>query len=80
MIREYNFHNNNLNSTESSPVIEITHFDDENEVKKKETYSVGYFLMKQSRKKLNILSTKVLNYLNNIFEFLIFLQLKNRYV
>ncbi len=44
MIREYNFHNNNLNSTESSPVIEITHFDDENEVKKKETYSVGYFL------------------------------------
>ena len=72
MIREYNFHNNNLNSTESSPVIEITHFDDENEVKKKETYSVGYFLteakqlkkIKYSQYKKNI---KLFKYL--YFEF-----------
>ena len=44
MIREFNIENNELVTREVSPLIEITHFNDENEIKKKETYTVGYFL------------------------------------
>jgi len=44
MIREFNIENNELVTREGSPLIEITHFNDENEIKKKETYSVGHFL------------------------------------
>ena len=44
MIREFNIENNELVTRECSPLIEITHFNDENEIKKKETYTVGYFL------------------------------------
>ena len=44
MIREFNTENNELSRNEGSPLIEITHFNDENEIKKKETYTVGYFL------------------------------------
>ena len=44
MIREFNIENNELVTREGSPLIEITHFNDENEIKKKETYTVGHFL------------------------------------
>jgi hypothetical protein len=44
MIKEFNIENNELLTREGSPLIEITHFDDENKIKKKETYSVGHFL------------------------------------
>ena len=44
MIRQFNIANNELTSREGSPLIEITHFNDENEINKKETYTVGYFL------------------------------------
>ena len=44
MIREFNIENNELVTREGSPLIEITHFNDENEIKKKETYTVGYLL------------------------------------
>ena len=47
MIREFNIENienNELVTREGSPLIEITHFNDENEIKKKETYSVDHFL------------------------------------
>ena len=44
MIREFNIENNELVTKEGSPLIEITHFNDENEIKKKETYTVGHFL------------------------------------
>ena len=44
MIREFNIENNELITREGSPLIEITHFNDENEIKKKETYAVGHFL------------------------------------
>ena len=43
MIRELNIENNELVTREGS-LIEITHFDDENEIKKKEIYTVGHFL------------------------------------
>ena len=44
MIREFNIENNELVTREGSPLIEITHFNDENEIKKKETYTVCHFL------------------------------------
>ena len=54
MIREFNIENNELVTRESSPLIEITHFNDENEIKKKETFSVGYFLREAKQlKKIN---------------------------
>jgi len=54
MIREFNIENNELVTREGSPLIEITHFNDENEIKKKETYSVGHFLKEAKElKKIN---------------------------
>ena len=44
MIREFNIENNELVTREGTPLIEITHFNDENEIKKKETYTVAHFL------------------------------------
>ncbi len=44
MIREFNIKINELLTRECSPLIEIIHFNDENEIKKKETYTVGHFL------------------------------------
>jgi len=44
MIREFNIENNELVTREWCPLIEITHFNDENEIKKKETYTVSHFL------------------------------------
>ena len=54
MIREFNTENNELSRNEGSPLIEITHFNDENEIKKKEIFSVGYFLREAKQlKKIN---------------------------
>ena len=54
MIREFNIENNELITREGSPLIEITHFNDENEIKKKVTYSVGHFLKEAKElKKIN---------------------------
>ena len=54
MIRQFNIANNELTSREGSPLIEITHFNDENEINKKETYTVGYFLKEAKElKRLN---------------------------
>ena len=44
MIKEYNFQNNEIRTNESAPVIEITHFNKDDEVCKKERYPVGHFL------------------------------------
>ena len=44
MIREFNIENNELVTKEASPLIEIIHFNDENEIKRKETYTIGHFL------------------------------------
>ena len=44
MIKHYDLHNNEVTSKESTPVIEITHFNKDDEVCKKESYPVGHFL------------------------------------
>ncbi len=54
MIREFNIENNELVTKEGSPLIEIIHFNDENEIKKKETYTLGHFLEEAKElKKIN---------------------------
>ena len=54
MIREFNIENNELVTKECSPLIEIIHFNDENEIKKKETYTLGHFLEEAKElKKIN---------------------------
>ena len=54
MIREFNIENNELVTKEGSPLIEIIHFNDENEIKKKETYTLGHFLREAKElKKIN---------------------------
>ena len=54
MIREFNIENNELVSKEASPLIEIIHFNDENEIKKKETFTLGHFLEEAKElKKIN---------------------------
>jgi hypothetical protein len=54
MIREFNIENNELVTTDGCPLIEITHYNDENKIKKKETYSVGHFLREAKQlKKVN---------------------------
>ncbi len=44
MIKSFNIESNEKSSSEVSPMIEITHFNDNNDIRKKETFSVGYFL------------------------------------
>lgn len=44
MIKHYNFQNKEVTSKESAPLIEITHFNKDDEVCKKERYPVGHFL------------------------------------
>lgn len=44
MIKHYNFQNNEVTTKESTPVIEITHFNKDDEICKRERYPVGYFL------------------------------------
>ncbi len=44
MIKNFNIESNEKSSSEVSPMIEITHFNDKNDIRKKETFSVGYFL------------------------------------
>ena len=54
MIREFNIENNELVTKEGSPLIEIIHFNDENEIKKRETYTIGHFLEEAKElKKIN---------------------------
>ncbi len=54
MIREFNIENNELVTKEGSPLIEIIHFNDENEIKKRETYTLGHFLEEAKElKKIN---------------------------
>ena len=54
MIREFNIENNELVTREGSPLIEIIHFNDENEIKKRETYTLGHFLEEAKElKKIN---------------------------
>ena len=54
MIREFNIKINELLTRECSPLIEIIHFNDENEIKKKETYTVCHFLKEAKElKKIN---------------------------
>ena len=38
MIREFNIENNELVTKEGSPLIEITHFNDENEIKRRKKH------------------------------------------
>ena len=46
--------NNELVTKEGSPLIEIIHFNDENEIKKRETYTLGHFLEEAKElKKIN---------------------------
>lgn len=44
MIKHYNFQNNEVTTKESTPVIEITHFNKDDEICKRERYPVGHFL------------------------------------
>ena len=54
MIREFNIENNELVTKEGSTLIEIIHFNDENEIKKRETYTIGHFLEEAKElKKIN---------------------------
>ena len=54
MIREFKIENNELVTKEGSPLIEIIHFNDENEIKKRETYTLGHFLEEAKElKKIN---------------------------
>ena len=43
MIREFNIENNELSRNEGSPLIEITHFNDENEIKKRKLFRWLFF-------------------------------------